>query len=292
MPRGLVVVTAERGALGKSTNARLFTVPVEPLDIDVDKLTQAQDNRELYGYAMRGFIQHVAGLWDRCVKELPKDVKKLRAANSKDKLHAKDKLHGKLSDAVAKLGCGFNLFLSYAHHVGVLSHEEVGKMTQDARNALRCLARDQQDHVSASDPALQFMQTLVALLRQEKVQIQAKGVAVKSLGGPIGEQGQTDAERIGWHDDNDLHLLQTAYNVVTRYFRAEGREFPIDELTLRRELERGGYAVSSKTSRKRDPHEKGKQKRVFTLLSEPFWRVAGEMGITKQDIGASKCDRG
>ena len=81
-PRGVVAMTAEKNAMGYSVNSRLMSIEVEAGEINADKLTEAQSQRHVYAYAMRGFIEYVIEHWDELNKVLPSRVADTRALSN------------------------------------------------------------------------------------------------------------------------------------------------------------------------------------------------------------------
>ena len=277
-PRGVVMSTAERGVMGKSTNARGLTVYIENGDVDLTLLTQAQKQRQIYGYAMVGFLRTVAENWDMLEKALPAAVLDERLLNGDVGAH------GRLPHAMATLYVAFDFAMKYAHELGAIDEAEYYRRCTECREVLRQIAADQSALVESQDPALIYVQTIITMLRQGKIKFVAKPVPAGALEGgygtdPIGEYN-------GWHDDTQIYILPSAYNAVCKYVTNEGWSFPSDEVTLHRELLRGGYIGTAQDGRnttgRRGPD--GALKRVIAVNLEKFLATAGTMGIEADDI--------
>lgn len=284
-PRGLILSTAERGAMGKSVNARLLTVAVEPGDINPTKLSEAQSQRQVYGYAMRGYLQWVSENWDRLVKELPGDVLAIRSQ------YATGGQHRRLPDATATLYVAFNLAINYAIHIGAIAEQAGANYCNECLRVLRQLADEQNELIQDEDPALKYLQIIINLLHQRKIQI--TGYGARDLGGPWGVKGKPNAEIVGWHKDGHIHLTSSAYNLVCQYAMRENWTFPSDQTALHKELDRQGYLASKNQGRLtlqvQDPQRSGKKYRVLVLHLNKVLDLAKRMGIPAEQLNAPDC---
>lgn len=271
-PRGVVISTAERGALGLSVNSRLLTVDIEPGDVDPDKLATAQAQRHMYGYAMVGFIRYLAEHWDAVTDRLRGNVAETRIAYSVAGQHKR------LPNAIATLFAAFDLAIDYALQIGAITKEEAEQRTGACFTALQEIAEAQSAIVEAQDPTLRFMTAIVTLLAQGKAILPGKDGA-PDIGGELGE-------RLGWWDGESIYLLPAAYNLVCRYVAQEGEAFPLDSATLGKELDRRGYLAERGSGRiqlgRRDPA--GKLTRVYILNHSRFMDIADSLGLSEADL--------
>lgn len=271
-PRGVVIITAERKAMGKSTNSRILTLDVEPGDIDGGKLSVAQRQRHVYGYAMAGYIQWVADNWDALAVDLPSAVVDVRAK------HSVDGQHKRLPNATAVLYVAFDTAMTYAIEIGAITEDEAAQRLDALQKALAGIAETQNEATEEEDPALKYITIIATLIAQEKAYILAKGDKAngKNIGTAFGE-------RLGWYDSHNVYLLPGAYNAVCKYASTEGWIFPSDEPTLRKELARAGYITKSDagklTSNQRVPGEGKKIKPVTVISYAKFGEVLNAMGV-------------
>ena len=276
-PRGVVMATAERGALGTSTNARLLTIDVNPGDITPARLGEAQGRRWMYSYAMAGYIRWVGRNYDHLVGELQKAVTNVRALQNGNG-------HKRLPGAMAALYTAFNLAMTYAQEIGAISNGEAAERAERCYNALQQIASDQAELIASQDPALQFLQVIVSLLRSRQVQIEGTKLA-RTLG-----DDTPGAERIGWHDGQTIYLLQTAYNRVARFVSGQGEMFPSDERTLSKELQRRGYLAPNSQGDNRikvqrfDPATPGQRTRTIAIRLQTLFDIAAEQQIEPNDL--------
>lgn len=271
-PRGVVIITAERKAMGKSTNSRILTLDVEPGDIDGGKLSVAQRQRHIYGYAMAGYIQWIADNWDALAADLPSAVVDIRAK------HSVDGQHKRLPNATAVLYVAFETAMTYATEIGAIAEDEVAKRLDALQKALAGIAETQNESTEEEDPALKYITIIATLIAQEKAYLQPKGD--KANGKNL---GSSFAERLGWYDSHNVYLLPGAYNAVCKYASAEGWIFPSDEPTLRKELSRAGFItktdVGKLTSLQRAPGDTSKRIPVLAISYSKFGEVLKAMGV-------------
>lgn len=271
-PRGVVIITAERKAMGKSTNSRILTLDVEPGDIDGGKLSVAQRQRHIYGYAMSGYIQWVADNWDALAVDLPSAVVDVRAK------HSVDGQHKRLPNATAVLYVAFETAMTYATEIGAITEDEAAQRLDALQKALAGIAETQNESTEEEDPALKYITIIATLIAQEKAYLQPKGD--KTNGKNL---GSSFAERLGWYDSHNVYLLPGAYNAVCKYASAEGWIFPSDEPTLRKELSRAGFItktdVGKLTSLQRTPGDASKRIPVLAISYAKFGEVLKAMGV-------------
>lgn len=272
-PRGVVISTAERGALGLSVNSRLLTVDIEPGDIDTEKLTYSQQQRHIYGYAMVGFIRYLAANWEQTATKLNQSVTDARVS------YGNSGQHKRLPNAIAVLFTAFEMAIHYALHIGAIEQDDADRRVSDCYIALQEIADAQSAIVESQDPALRFVTVIVTLLAQRMALIAGKE-GVPDIGGELGE-------RLGWWDGESVFLLPAAaYNRVCRHVGQEGESFPLDATTLAKELERKGYLAGRDKNQiqvgRRDVN--GKLKRVYILDHERLMSVAESMGLSESDL--------
>ena len=271
-PRGVVIMTAERKAMGKSTNSRILTLDVEPGDIDGFKLAVAQRQRHIYGYAMAGFIQWVADNWSDLENDLPNAVIDIRTK------HSVDGQHKRLPNATAVLYVAFETAMTYAIEIGAITEEDAASRLSALETALSGIAETQNEATEEEDPALKYITIIATLIAQEKAYLQPKGDKMNGK-----NLGSSFAERLGWYDSHNVFLLPGAYNAVCKYASAEGWIFPSDEPTLRKELNRAGFItktdVGKLTSLQRAPGDTRTRVPVLAISYAKFGEVLKAMGV-------------
>jgi hypothetical protein len=261
-PRGLVVSTGEQLPGGQSIAARLYTIEVQPGDVDLGKLTAAQAEADRYSHAMAGYLLWVADRWDRLAEQLPQKRLELRA----DLLREMAGSHLRIPDVLAALYTGFDLALAYAVKVNALTEAEAQAWRERGWEALKAGAEAQARRVEQERPTVCFFEVLRDLLAQGKVRLEVRD-GIGQVGG-----GESGAELLGWYDDDCVYLLPgAAYNRVTRFLRDEGAHFPVKVSTLRKHLFEEGFLMRGADDRYTDViwlPQKSKSERVLRLRRE------------------------
>lgn len=237
VPRGVVAMTAELGATGRSVVARQFTITVKEGDVDLAKLTAAQQQRHLYSYAMRGYIDWLRQNYDAVEDTVNKNLIEQRNE------FATSGMHGRLPDTAAQLYIAFDVALMWATTIGAISKVEADRLCADFKAALRNMARQQNDVVERENPASKFMSTLVTLLAQGRALIAPKQSMVSVLGNELGE-------RIGHWDGNTIFLYPpAAVRMVNQFVSQMGSHFGADTNTLGRDLRDADWLVKTSGER-------------------------------------------
>jgi len=270
IPRGVVLMTSEKKATGKSTLSRIITVDVEPGDIDSKMLAQCQKQRYVYPYAMRGFIEYVAREWEHLSQVLPAQVAEVRAASS---VYGH---HRRLPNATSTLFVAFNCAMSYAVEIGAIEQADADQKMMYFYEALNDLAELQNAATEAEDPGRRYLTTLASLIAQGKAHI-----GTKTGNESLVTLGNSATEKLGWHDGESVYFLPGAYNAVCRYAAAEGQMFPSDENTLRKELDRAGY-ITKKTGGRLTTKQRlpgGNVINVTAVALERFTDILESLGV-------------
>jgi hypothetical protein len=261
-PRGLVVSTGEQVPGGQSITARLYTIEVQPGDVDLDKLTAAQAEADRYPHAMAGYLLWIAEQWDHLAKHLPQNRLGLRT----DLLKEMTGSHLRIPDVLAALYIGLDLALAYASEVDALTEVEARAWRERGWEALKAGAEAQARRIERERPTVCFFEVLRDLLAQGKVRLEARE-GVGQIGG-----GEAGAELLGWYDDDYVYLLPGApYNRVARFLRDEGMHFPVKASTLRKQLCEEGFLMRGSDDRYTDViwlPQKEKSERVLRLRRE------------------------
>lgn len=290
-PRGVVMSTAEISMGGLSNNARLLTVRLDPGDLNFEKIGQCQANAHLYSYAMTGFIRYIAENWDALAAQLPATMKDERATIKS--------AHARLSTTAATIITAFSCAMSYAVQIGAISQAAADDHIRICREVVVEAVAAQDELVAAQDPALEFLQTLVTMLRQRQIKFEQKFIdnaarqEAEKKGDPLGLGGYY-GEVQGWCDSASVYLLPSAYNAVSLFAHRQGRSFAVDERDLRRALRDSGYLATGSSNHiavvRRDVD--GAQKRVIEIDANSIFDVASEMNIKSDDLFYDANDQG
>ncbi len=257
-PRGVIISSGEDLPRGQSLRARLFAIEVTPGDVDLQKLTEAQENAAsgLLAQAMAGYVQWLAPQVNKFKETLPARQKELR-----DLARTGDVQHDRAPDIRASLALGFEMFLEFAQAVGAITEEEKAKLWQDGWDALTAAAKAQKTLQAEEDFADKFVELLTDAFsagRAHLVDAKTGGVPKNAeywgwrrckpvLGGQSGhKEKKAQGEFIGWVQGDDLMLEPSStFRAIKKFAVEQNENLPITKNTLWKRLCEKGYLASS-----------------------------------------------
>jgi len=228
----MLVTSGEQLPGGHSQTARVFTVEIESSDVDLPKLSAAQDRRYLYSIAMTHYILWLQSKLPQLKKELPNQWKIWR-----DQART-EQTHPRLFGEVAWLYAGLTLALDFMSESGVIDSAEAAEMSKKGWEIFLKLAEEQGSRVEEQRPGKRFVTALVSLMDQGKVAFWAKDEGEPRKAGP----GETP---IGWTEGDTYLLLnpQAAYAAVHEFCSKTGEPFTFKQTAVWQDLKRLGYSV-------------------------------------------------
>ncbi|MBM3131214.1 MAG: DUF927 domain-containing protein [Chloroflexi bacterium] len=266
-PRGLVIATGEQLPNGQSLVGRLVTVEVNKGEVNLSRMSEAQDNREVYPDATAAYIFWLGEQWTQLQETLPPQWRELRAKARQEGQHAR------LPESIASLYVGFDLGLSFAVACGALTESDAKRLRDEGWTALCGVAERQHGLTEEQRPTRRFLTVIAELLAQGKARLQHTDTP---------ESGG-DGEMLGWYDADYLYLLPSAaYHCVAKYERDEGRIFGTKQNALRKMLAEEGLAVvSDDTHLAALARIGGKQRRVLKIIKRDAEKIAGGIPLEK-----------
>jgi hypothetical protein len=260
-PRGLVISTGEQLPNGQSLVGRLVTVEVNKGDVNLSRLSEAQDNREVYPDATAAYVLWLADQWTQLQTTLPATWRDLRARARQEGQHAR------LPESIASLYVGFDLGVTFAVEIGALTEQAAKDLRDESWSALCGVAERQHSLTEEQRPTRRFLSVIGELVSQGKARLNHTDTPESS----------GDGEMLGWYDADYLYLLPSAsYHCVARYEKDEGRIFGVKENALRKMLAEEGISVVSD-----DGHYtarlwvNGQNKRVIKVRSTEAEKISG-----------------
>ena len=250
-PRCLVIVTAEELPKGHSLGARFMALPVQPGQVDVGNLTQAQEQARqgIFATATASYIQWLVPQYALLKQWLPRRLIELRDACRQFPF-----VHNRGPEIPAHLMLGFETFTRFAVEQGCLTPEE--KYNWDARvwQALVSAMQVQTSFHQEIDPARRFVQLLGTAIFSGRAHVRpAKGEDPKRDRAWGFRGGLWLGRAIGWLDnDTDLYLEPDgAFAAAREAAEGAGERFPYTPQTLGRRLKDAGLLVSFEAERGR-----------------------------------------
>lgn len=233
-PRGLIVSTAEQLPSGQSIQARLFQVEVHPEMITRGAgslMTQAQVNdAPLYSHALAGYVLWLAERWEELNTVLPERLL------SYTELARTRGAHLRMPGNVAALFLGWEVFLQYSQHLGVVEQPEA--LREFGWSVLLALGDAQQGAVQDEDPVTMYIRALQQLLAQGAIYTRSREHPdFVDHNNPPPAKCAVGAEFVGWYDQDYLYLLPgVAFRIVNQFYRGSGVVFPDTEHGLKTKL--------------------------------------------------------
>lgn len=174
IPRGMMLVTGESIISGESSNARLLSVEVNRDTVDLNALTEIQNNMSLLGESMRGYIEWL-------LNQLNEDNDDGNLAyilihnfkSYRDELmdEFKDVTHGRTIESIAWIKVGFNCMLNYMLDTGAISEVEEELYEQRLEVVTDKLINVQNQLVNNNSPTDEFLNTLKELIDSNSIRL-------------------------------------------------------------------------------------------------------------------------
>ncbi len=264
-PRGLILATGEEHPPGESLLARLLRVELTCEDLDLARLTAAQDRAGRLPHALAGYLDWLAPAMPTIRPRLTEVFRATRALALQDG-------HLRVPEAIAHVWVGFDAGVGYAVEVGACSPQQADELRSAGWAELVELARAQALLVGDEHPAVQFLKTIHTLVTQRRVLLLGRD--------DPGDEVRREDCLIGWQGDVALLLLpEASYQAVARFYREAGEAFAVREDRLRRDLVHEGIVQPGADGRHtRVVKIAGRNRRVLwvdraraqTLLGEAF----------------------
>jgi len=261
VPRGVVLTNGEQLPSGQSHTARLFSTELEPGDIDVQKLTAAQEAAHLYPIAMGAYIRWLAAQWSTIKKELP-------AAWDQWRHQAQTQgQHPRVPEAVGWLYAGFDMAVAFAEEAGIMNHSEAQQRRDWAWDTLIELGDMQGGRVEEERPGRRFLEGLKALMDEGKVVFTHKDEECTRVS-PFETQ-------IGWRGDEEILYLNPypAYSAVYDFWRRSGEPLTFKVNAVWKDLRRMGLTICDNGRTSTTTRISGTPRRVIELKAKALHDV-------------------
>lgn len=272
-PRGLALCSGETMPLSGSSLARNLVLHLLKEDINQEKLTQAQAQKDLLSQAMRGYLEWLAPQIDELPSHFAEDFERLREETRRtSKTRTR---HRRLDEMVAHLFIGLNTFIHFAISQGALSQKEAAGFLQEAWETLNQVADDLAQVAEREEPTKRFFEALQELQTLGRIYFATMEdatpeVAERTLG----------AVKIGWGpDDKGVYYLLwgPAWEQVIKYLRTQEEGISLSKNSLLDSIEQQGLLDRPQAERRVIKKKiAGEQYRVLPILEKAFNLEEGE----------------
>ena len=250
IPRGLTLATGEILPSGQSTHARMLVIEVSRGQVNLEVLSRAQAESNLYPHAMRSYLDWLSPQMPTLKQELPKEILRLRDMVREEGAHLN------VAEMVAQLLVGWDMLLEHATNVGAITEAKRDELLSIGSDTLVDLGRKQEERILAERPSRRFINILKDLFAQKRAYLRDKSSNLEPDDYEIWgwERKHTSegdvavlapgAELLGWIDEDYLYLLsEVSYRVVARFAREQGEPLTLTKKTLHMHLRREGVLV-------------------------------------------------
>jgi len=254
IPRGIMVTSGEQLPSGFSHTARIFTVEVEKDDINLERLSAAQEQKYLYGVAMTHYILWLQERSSELKRGLPEQWRLWREQARAEQMHPR--LYGE----IAWLYAGLTMALDFVSESGVIDSTEAVEMSKKGWDLFVKLASEQGIRVEEQRPGKRFIEVLSSLIDQGRVVFWAKD-------DDIPRKAVLGETVIGWTEGEQYLLLnpQATYAAVHEFCGRTGEPFTFKQTAVWKDLKRLGYIECPNGRNQSSVRIYGDLKRVIKL---------------------------
>jgi hypothetical protein len=247
-PRGMIMSTGEDVPPGHSLRARLLVIVLGLGDVDLDKLTIAQQhaNKGDFARVTAGFIRWLAPQYEAVRRELKEFTHQYRVMFPEG-------VHGRTADIFGQVMATWRLYMRFVVATGAWTQAESDAHLKTVWETLNELIIEQSDHQRAFDAVVRFQTNLDSSLASGKAHIGrqhhpdrpppgALSVGWKRIEVPGGEgttehRWQPSGPCIGWYADDGLYLNgEAAYAAAQQAAVATGNGIGVGPDTLYRRM--------------------------------------------------------
>ncbi len=213
IPRGMMLVTGEGIISGESSNARLLSIEVNRDSVDLDILTEIQNNSSLLGESMRGYIEWLLEQLNGENKdEKLSDILTHNFKTYREELmeRYKDNVHGRTIEAISWIKVGFNCMLEYMFDSNVINKVEKELYEHRLELVTDKLINNQTKLVTNNSPTDEFLNTLKELIDSNSIRI-----------GTLNKNNQLMEDKLEYvcgYKDDDYYYFYTdkVYKIFTQ----------------------------------------------------------------------------
>lgn len=255
-PRGMLMGTGEDVPGGHSLRARIAIVEVRDGDVDLARLTFAQEQAAAghFACALAGFVRWFASRYVEARERFSAEFAELRKAASQGSAE-----HRRTPATIAQLAIGLRYMLAFALDVGAIDRGRHDELWATGWTALGELGASQRVHHEAAEPAGRFVALLAAGLTAGRCHVAdiRDGAAPSDPSrwgwrhfealGRFDTAGtwRPEGDRVGWIEGDNLYLeAEAAFVAAKRISNESGESLAVSLGTLKRRLREKGVLLS------------------------------------------------
>lgn len=246
------IVTAEdKVEVGESGVARYFKITWEKENINLDAITEIQNNIPHLSQIMTDYIEWIIPRFEPLKKQIKEDFLKYR----KDMQALGG--HARVGENAAFLQVGFETMNKFLVDTELLSEPDADRINSECKKILLQLSIEQIKTVSSSNPAVQFIADFIVMERSGRITFRD----VKRLGNIEGVDINKYGSRafVGFKDEDYYYFYaDSMYSNLLNYYRESGRDYPITKGKMLSLLNKEGIIKSftNKNGKQSNTHNK------------------------------------
>lgn len=252
-PRGIILSTGEDVPEGHSVRGRMMILELEKDDVDLEKLTTAQNARPSFSRALADWIQWLA--------ENPEITAAFKARRDEMRREYLGIGHSRTPTLIADLALTAELMSEWIAQRKYLSPEVAAKVAANGEESARFAGNQQSQYLETADPVLAFVATIALMLSNGSAHLKTKGGGVPQNPRRFGwaeldregsmPEYKSNGARIGWVDLMKGEVLIEP-GIIPSVAKASGGKIGITEATLLKRLKEGGMLSRIDSVRQRN----------------------------------------
>lgn len=229
--RGMCIVTGESFPnMAESRTARALIIEMARGDIDLQLLSQIQNDKDKLSFCMKEYIQYVIDNYDNIKKNCRnKFIEYRNKANQ-------DFAHGRIPEIIASEYMGMELFLEFANNKQAIPYEKMQQLKIESWNDLIKAAQKQSMRTEENRTDNMFFRAVQELLESKKIYL-------KSYKNHQREPDMSLATFVGYYDEEKQRcylLPNVIFNEVVKFYGIQGTKFPGNALSTWKYLKEAG----------------------------------------------------
>lgn len=238
--RGTCIATGEYiPNLALSRISRLMILSVKSNSVNLKRLKNVQDNKEMLSFNMKKYIEWII-----------KKEKEIRNYAKQKILYLQEKqsdfLHGRLNENINAMYIAYDIFLKFLQENKIINKEEYNKLSNECYSILTDISNKQQNEIEKTNPIEMFYGAIEELLNTGKICL-----LNYKTGEPVNEKGTgTFAGYLDNEKNRYYFFKETIYKEIYKFYSANDEKFPLPALSLWRYLQEEGVLYMTDESRK------------------------------------------
>ena len=222
--RGLCIVTGESFPnVAQSRLARAIIVDIKKDSINLNKLTELQENEEKLNYCMKKYIEWIIENEDNIRQYAKNKMKELQNKTQNNGIH------GRTNEAVNVMTIGFSLFLKFLNYYEIISEKQEKELEEEGYITLNKVAEQQAQEIDDSNPVNMFVTALEQLYTTNRIYLKDYNDCT------ITEYDNTTL--VGYVDnktDEGVYYFfpDILYKEIVKFFKEQDIKFPISKPAL------------------------------------------------------------